>query len=130
MTQIHALVIDDDALNIEVLSQLLALENVVCTTIQDPSRLVEVLRSSPNVDIVFLDLEMPLVDGYGVLDFLRNEAQLTIPIVACTVHVSEATTARKLGFDSFLAKPLNAETFSDQFQRIMNGERVWAIQPR
>jgi CheY-like chemotaxis protein len=76
---------------------------------------------------VFLDLEMPSLDGYQVFDFLRCQVGMTVPIVACTVHISEAKTARNLGFDSFLAKPLNADIFPEQFRKIMSGERVWGI---
>ena len=126
-SQLHALVIDDNAMNLDVLQKLLSLENVTSTAVLDPSDLTQTLNDIPGIDIVFLDLEMPSTNGYDILEFLKKQIGLTAPIVACTVHISEASTARELGFDSFLAKPLNADVFSEQFKRIMRGERVWAI---
>jgi two-component system, sensor histidine kinase len=128
--QVHALIIDDDLLNLEVLSRLLALENATSTEVQDPTQLAGMLDNLPSVDVVFLDLEMPVVDGYRVLDYLKNTIGMTIPIVAYTVHISEANTAREVGFDSFLCKPLNADAFSEHFRRIMKHERVWITQTR
>ncbi len=125
----HALVIDDDALNLEIMSHLLAYENVTCTTVQDATDLPSILTTIPSIEVVFLDLEMPSIDGYGVLHYLKQEVGITAPIVACTVHVAEANNAREHGFDSFLPKPINAEAFSDQLAKILNGERVWIVRP-
>jgi CheY-like chemotaxis protein len=126
----HALIVDDDPLNIDVLVNLLTLEGVTCTAIQNPTQIFEAIQGLNALDVIFLDLEMPALDGYTVLRQLKEDMGLTMPVVAYTVHTSEATHARHLGFDSFLGKPLDAEAFSDQFRRIVNGERVWAYQSR
>jgi CheY-like chemotaxis protein len=76
-------------------------------------------------DLVFLDLEMPEMDGYQVLRSLRNTLLEGVPIIACTVHLNEAATIREQGFDGFIAKPLDPKRFSAQMRQILNGERVW-----
>lgn len=122
---IHALVIDDSSSDQVVLSRFLSLENARITQIFDPSQLDDTLQDLDEVDIVFVDLEMPTLDGYQVLQILTEYFGNAIPIVACTVHTSEVHTARDQGFHSFIAKPLNADRFSTYLHRILNGDSVW-----
>jgi two-component system cell cycle response regulator DivK len=120
----HALVIDDNAQNVKVLVQLLVKQGLRCTEVSDPRQLASMLPSLRNVDVVFLDLQMPGLDGYAVKDLLREQLGGT-PIVAYTVHVSEINVVQQMGFDGFLGKPLDHTRFPDQLARILNGEAVW-----
>jgi two-component system cell cycle response regulator DivK len=121
----HALIIDDQASNLEVLSRLLAAQNISSTQVQDLGELREDIHSSSPIDLVFLDLEMPQMDGYQVFNLLRGELGTTTPIIACTVHANEVSTARELGFTGFLAKPLDQKRFPEQVRSILRGEQVW-----
>lgn len=126
----HALVVDDNAMNIEVLKMLLNREGVTCTTTDAPQNLEVVLAQDPNqaVDVVFLDLEMPNYDGFALYEMLSNDARFaSARFVAYTVHTGEVDRARQYGFHSFLSKPLNLQKFPEQLQRILAGERVWAV---
>jgi CheY-like chemotaxis protein len=126
----HALIIDDDPMSLDILSQLLELENLTYTTVQDSTRLGEVITTLSRVDVVFLDLEMPSLNGYSVFKFLKNEVGITAPIVAHTVHLSESNEVLAMGFDSFIAKPIDSDTFHDQLQQILNGGRIWITSHR
>jgi len=126
MSQIHALIIDDNTKNLRVLNKLIAIAGATCTEVADPMRLASVLENLPAVDVVFLDLEMPGISGYKLLAKLRADARFqSIPIVACTVHLNALNLAREAGFDSFLGKPLDIERFPEQLTRILNRESVW-----
>jgi len=126
MNSVHALIIDDNANNLGVLAELLSIEGVNYTKVQDPRKLDAALKPLSKVDVVFLDLEMPGINGYEVLDQLKADARFNgVPVVAYTVHVSEINQARNFGFDSFLGKPLDPDRFPDQIRRILNGESVW-----
>src|SRR5690349_2198993 len=113
MRTVHALIVEDNETNIEVLTELLFALGVTITTVQDPLRLEACLSTLPSVDIAFVDLEMPKRNGYEVLQILRDYA-IHAPIVAYTVHTSEIGVAKEIGFDSFLGKPLRAERFPYQ----------------
>ena len=126
MSNKHALIIDDNTSNMNVLVRLLEKENVSSTRVLDPKQLKNTLQSIGGVDIVFLDLEMPMIDGFQVFDQLKADPRFDgVPIVAYTVHVSELNEAHRYGFDGFLGKPLDSDRFPDQLQRIFNGEGVW-----
>jgi CheY-like chemotaxis protein len=124
MTTARALVIDDNPQNLKVLSQMLSKQGVACDECMNPVKLSDSLPELEPVDVVFLDLEMPGLDGYVVKDMLREHFG-DIPIIAYTVHVSEMNVVRRLGFNGFLSKPLSNERFPTQLARILRGESVW-----
>jgi CheY-like chemotaxis protein len=122
----HALVIDDNVKNVAVLVHLLNQHSVSTTQVIFAHQLPPALERLEQVDVVFLDLEMPDRNGYEVLKDLKADDRFSqVPIVAYTIHSSEIHTAMEVGFHSFLAKPLDADRFGDQLARILKGERVW-----
>jgi two-component system cell cycle response regulator DivK len=122
----HALIIDDNAKNANVLATMLNQEQVTSTQLLNPYDLDTVLDTLREIAVVFLDLEMPGIDGYDVLKKLKaNERFNAIPIIAYTVHISEIHAALQSGFNGFLGKPLNADKFPQQIARILRGEPVW-----
>ncbi len=79
-------------------------------------------------DIIFLDLEMPDLNGYDVLKELHGIPKFSgVPVVAYTSHTSEMGFAREAGFHSFLGKPLNSGAFGDQVASIINDRPVWEV---
>jgi CheY-like chemotaxis protein len=121
----HAIIIDDNQVGIQVLSHLLEVADVSYTAIQNPTLIEEVVSEALEIDVIFLDLELPHMDGYTVLGYLRNDLGVSAPIIAYTVHTSELPVAKDIGFNGFLGKPLNRETFPSRLQRILNGEHIW-----
>lgn len=127
MDSIHALIIDDDAYNVYVMERFLDIENISYTAIMDISALEIHLKKISEINIVLLDLEMPNKDGYEVIKVLKKYLATHVPIVACTVHTAEINRARKIGFSSFIAKPLDMDRFSGQIDSILCGKAVWEV---
>jgi CheY-like chemotaxis protein len=124
----HALIIDDDHNNLSVLEQLLMMENISYTSINDSRKVEATLNRDEKIDVVLLDLGMPNLNGYQVLEIINRYPQMkNVPIVACTVDASASERARRLGFHSFISKPLNIDTFSEQLTRILSGLSVWQV---
>lgn len=121
----HALIIDDDPQNVEVLARLLAMNGVTYTAILDGSELESSLFGVEQIDVIFLDLELPRQNGYDVYADLRSRLGETPPIVACTVHSNEISVTRQMGFDGFISKPIHPGRFPSQLAHILNGEPVW-----
>lgn len=125
--QRHALVIDDNRSNIEVLTALLRMEGVRVSAFLRPDQALESLAALQPVDVVFCDIEMPAVSGFDLLPELKRVLGNDVPIIAYTVHTSEIELARRRGFSGFLGKPVDGEQFSKHLSRILAGLPVWEI---
>jgi len=127
-TMTKALIIDDNQSNVNVLGMLLQNEGLTYTAVLHPTGIEDAINSESPFSVIFLDLEFPTNNGFTIIEKLRRMDVLTgVPIVAYSVHVSEIEQARRAGFDGFLGKPLDADRFSEQLQRILGGEPVWEI---
>lgn len=122
----HALIIDDDVQNLGVLQQFLELQSVSYTSVQDATSVSDLLPTIDQIHVVFLDLEMPEINGYEMLDILKADPKLSgVPIIAHSVYTTEMSSARDAGFDGFISKPLNVNRFPDQLVRVLQGVSVW-----
>ena len=122
----QAFIIDDNRFNTDILASLLQDEGFDSVIAQQPGQIANSLDKLDDVRVVFLDLEMPDLDGFEVLEQLRANATFqNVPIVAHTVHISEIKVAHDAGFDGFIGKPLNADKFPRQLARILDGKGVW-----
>lgn len=122
----QAIIIDDNLKNINVLARLLSNEGLSSIQITNPAKLDAALVDVGNIKVIFVDLEMPGIDGYQILNQLKADIRFqSVPVVAYTVNVSEINVAHERGFNGFLGKPLDADTFPGQLARILSGEAVW-----
>ncbi|MDP2024977.1 response regulator [Sulfuriferula sp.] len=106
------LLVDDQPANLRLLEELLAREgfvNVVSTT--EPQRVLD-LYVAFDPDLVLLDLMMPGMDGYAVLDQLARRRALYDfrPILVLTADATSEAKRRalSLGAKDFLTKPFDA----------------------
>ena len=122
------LIVDDNALNRDVLAVILREVGISFAGLESPVNLKMTLDQMTHLDAVFLDLEMPGMNGYEALEVLKaHPVSHDIPVVAYTVHVSQVNQARSAGFHSFLAKPIDSTQFISHLNRILSGESVWEI---
>jgi two-component system KDP operon response regulator KdpE len=127
LSTIHALIIDDDHASVDVITALLDQLGASYTALATSDNIVNSIRALDHqVDVIFLDLEMPVRNGYEVLLDLRDELSVAVPIVAYTAHTSEIVDARDAGFHSFLGKPLNSGKFAAQLSDILDNRPVWS----
>jgi PleD family two-component response regulator len=104
------LVIDDEPVNVALLEDVLA--EAGCTRVRSTtdSREAMDLCSSFAPDLVLLDLMMPHIDGFAILEAIRaTPAALFLPVVVLTADGNEETKRRALyaGANDFLLKPLD-----------------------
>lgn len=110
LTKMRILVIDDEPANVALLEDILAeagYRRVECVT---DSRTALEACSSFDPDLVLLDLMMPHVDGFTILERLRSiPSALFLPVVVLTADVNGETKRRALraGATDFLLKPFD-----------------------
>ena len=103
------LIVDDQPANVTLIEKMLDIDgylNVISTT--DPTQ-VENLYLEQNSDLVLLDLNMPVMDGYQVLSKIREVDPDYPPIIVLTAQSDRESRikALDLGARDFLAKPFD-----------------------
>lgn len=107
----HALVIDDSRHTADTLCQMLDLLGVQAQAAYGPRDALLEIRKDP-LDIIFLDINMPGVDGFEVLSFIQREPHLKkIPVVIVTSDDQPETEikARETGALRLMLKPVTVE---------------------
>ena len=104
------LAVDDDCMNLEMLD--LMLSDMNCTVLKagDGQQALYMMETNPGIDVVLLDLEMPIMDGYETIKRIKgNYSWLDIPVIVVTAGTTEVTRTLELGANDFIAKPYNSE---------------------
>jgi len=107
----RVLVVDDSEINREVAMRILEAEGVVVFAVADGSEAVAWLGEHA-ADLVLMDIQMPIMDGYKATYEIRHTLQLhQLPIVALTAGAFKAQqeAAMEAGMNGFLSKPYNIE---------------------
>ena len=93
MPPLHALIIEDNSNNSEVLQLLLQQQGVDSTIVPSTRGVLPALDQLDQVDVIFLDIEFPIGDGFAVLDLLRTEIRqngTTAILVTHSRHAAES----------------------------------------
>jgi len=72
-------------------------------------------------DLVFMDLELPLLNGYEATHRLRYDLKLNIPIIAMTAHDNPTERQKCLaaGMNDYIGKPVDQEKLSEIIKRYL-----------
>ena len=109
----HILVVDDSAMNRDLMERALAQEGANTTLAADGQQAVQFLKTRPEAfNAVLMDIQMPVMDGLTAIQLIRGELGLAdLPIIAFTAGVSkeQQAAARTAGANDVLAKPMDLE---------------------
>ncbi|MEA1650908.1 CHASE domain-containing protein [Nitrospirillum sp. BR 11164] len=110
---LRLLMVEDNSINQEVGRQILEREGAGVTIAADGAQALARLRAGPDsVDLVLMDMQMPVMDGYEATRLIREEPGLrTLPVVALTAGVLDAERARAhaAGITDFMTKPFDLD---------------------
>jgi len=104
------LVVDDDALNRRLVTATLAREGIKTSQANDGAEALKAIQEDPP-DVVLLDIEMPGIDGFEVLERIKaDEATRHLPVIMISGLDDTGSVVRCLeaGADDFLPKPFDA----------------------
>ena len=115
------LVAEDDNINFKLIEKLLKIFNFNVIRAKDGLEAVEICRTNSDIDLVFMDIKMPNLDGYGAFEKIR-ELNRTIPIIAQTSYSfpEEVEKIKQLGFNDFISKPLDKERLYELVKKYFN----------
>jgi DNA-binding NtrC family response regulator len=115
---VHVLLVDDEAAFVETVARRLSRAGIASTAAFDGEGALRALEEAPDIDVVVLDIRMPVMDGLQALARLR-QLHGSIPVIILTGHgtVDTAIQGMKLGAFDYLTKPCELETLLTKIQQ-------------
>jgi CheY-like chemotaxis protein len=122
------LVVDDDAINLSVLSQMLAISGFQSENAVDGVEAVE-MAAMIHPTLVLMDISMPTMNGIDAAIAIRMQSVGQCPrLVAVTANVTDRQreACKTAGFDGFLAKPIDMKALPSMVSECMAAETAAA----
>ena len=117
---VHFLLVEDNHLNQAVARGILEHMGATLDVVGDGLQAVERLRTEAlRYDIVLMDMQMPVMDGFSATHIIRTELRLSLPVIAMTAGVlaSERERCMTAGISDFIAKPVVVEEMMEVILR-------------
>ena len=113
MKKLHVLLVDDDTINRKLIKTLLSHHPDIIQSVTEATNgaeALEIVNSNPNINLVLLDLIMPILDGKGFLKTFRSQRKNSnTPVIVLTTDDSKKSEALNYGADDILIKPIKEE---------------------
>ena len=106
------LVVDDEIRNVFALGKILEDRGMDVLDAENGEAAIEVLKANPGIDLVLMDVMMPVMDGYEAMRIIRNTPEIqNVPIICLTAKAmkEDHENALRNGANDYLSKPLNEE---------------------
>ena len=116
MTRGRILVVDDNAMNIDLVAFVLGAEGFLVDIALDASKALQRI-SVALPDLILMDIQMPGMNGVDLTRQLKADpATRHIPIVAFTAHAmnGDEVKLRAAGCDGYMSKPIDIATFAQR----------------
>lgn len=118
------LVVDDDMRNIFALTQVLEAAKIKVIMAPNGQKAIEMLNIEEKVDLILMDIMMPIMDGYEAMQKIRTDKRFTkLPIIALTAKAMKEDREKSIaaGASDYLSKPVDV-------QKLFNLMRIWLYQ--
>jgi CheY-like chemotaxis protein len=120
------LIVEDKATSRELLRTVLEQQGHCVIEAKDGEEAVQQLKTA-NPDLVLLDLQIPIRNGYDVLRAIRKDHRLAgLPVVALTASAMQGDREKALaaGFTGYIAKPVGPAQLREEITRLFGLERL------
>lgn len=121
--KIKILAVDDDFINLKLLKSMLLKNENVAEVIEAKNGVeaIGILRSRRDIDIILLDIIMPVMDGIETLKLIRDDKMLsTIPVIVLTTDETKKNEALNSGANGFINKPIREQTLVGMINSLIN----------
>lgn len=122
----NILIVEDDAFNIQLLRSLLAkISNMTIVSSHDGADALGILKSSiEKIDMILLDIRMPIMDGKDMLKHIRQDKAFdSIPVIIISVDNSDEKELREMGANDFIHKPFNIDDLAAKISKNFNSSK-------
>ncbi len=107
------LVVDDNPLNLKLIKTILTVKGFNVIAVENPEAVLGVLDEI-EPDLIFLDIQMPKLDGITLLGKIREKfGKDMAPVIALTAYAMRGDKEKFLeaGFDDYIEKPIDIKNF-------------------
>jgi CheY-like chemotaxis protein len=113
------LLVEDNPINQNVARGILEQAGATVTVADNGQVAIDLLHAGGGYDLVLMDVQMPVMDGFNATRMIREELGLTLPVIAMTAGVMESEREQCIaaGMDDFIAKPIDVEQMFGTMQR-------------
>lgn len=116
--EVVILAVDDDNMSLKMLEIMLSESGGKFLVAGNGQQALDLLETESYIDVVLLDLEMPVMDGYETIKRIKqSDNWRDIPVIVITAGADEVTRTLALGANDFIIKPYNPEELR---LRVMN----------
>ncbi|HYM50567.1 MAG TPA: response regulator transcription factor [Candidatus Limnocylindrales bacterium] len=115
----HILLVEDDRPLREAMTHALTAAGFAVTEVRDGAAAVRALQSPALPDVVLLDIGLPFVDGWRVLEEMHHGRQPPVIIVSARGDEQDKVRALDLGADDYLAKPFGTEELLARIRAVL-----------
>jgi PAS domain S-box-containing protein len=113
------LVAEDIDSNFRLISYFLSRANANIIRAVNGKEAVEKFLANKNIDLILMDIKMPVMDGYTAVKLIR-EKNTAIPIIAQTAYVDDESKAMEAGCSGFISKPFDKKKLINSIQEVIN----------
>ncbi len=119
LSTIDILLVEDNRLNVMLILSLFSEYRLKVQVAENGSVAIDKLKEL-NFDIVLMDMEMPVMNGYESATFIRKNLKSNIPIIAMTAHAMAGERERclSLGMNEYISKPINANVLFEKIYEL------------
>lgn len=106
-SKLNILIVEDSYLNFIFIREVITTANYSFQYATNGREAIEILKSDNSIDLILMDIRMPVMDGYKALKIIKK-IRPDIPVIAQTAYAvkGEKEKALKAGFTGFLSKPI------------------------
>jgi len=118
------LVVDDDMRNVFALTQVLEAGKMKVIMAPNGQKALEILMQNVNIDLVLMDIMMPVMNGYEAMQSIRKDKRFEkLPIIALTAKAMKEDREKSIaaGASDYLSKPVD-------IHKLFNLMRIWLYQ--
>jgi len=108
------LIAEDEQSNFDFLKILLNKMNINVLWAKDGIEAVKMCESDPSINLVFMDIKMPVLNGYEATRLIKKKRP-KLPVIAQTAYamISDKLEADKAGCDGYLSKPIKINQIAE-----------------
>lgn len=119
------LIVEDDSINFLLLKKILESKDFKTLKAVNGKEAVAICRENTNIDLVFMDIKMPVMDGFQAFKIIHS-FNPDLPIIAQTAHSSneDKENIMQMGFTNYITKPLDKEKVFEILNDVFNPEKL------